>query len=248
MRWLVRLWLNAQATVALVFGRKAAARALFERMIELNPDDAVALSSLGNLRMEAGDSAGAISALADLVGRRPADANAWFNLGYVHEKRDELADAERCMRQAASVNPRHDRAWYGLALVLIRKGALTQAVDALEKNIALQPLSPYGFYQLGMTLHHLGRADKAQRMVDRLRQFEPKYAATLERDIQRTVPRCPAKRRTSRPLAMSHRMSVLSHEADSAVRPSGARRRASTGWAKGSTTVVVPGSSSTGAR
>jgi tetratricopeptide (TPR) repeat protein len=94
------------------------------------------------------------------------------------------------MREAARVNPRHDRAWYGLALVLIRKGALAQAVDALEQNIALQPLSPYGFYQLGMTFHHLGRADQAQRMVDRLRQFEPKYAATLERDIQRTVPQC----------------------------------------------------------
>jgi tetratricopeptide (TPR) repeat protein len=138
--------------------------------------------------MEAGDSAGAISALVDLVARRPRDANAWFNLGYVHEKRDEMVDAERCMREAVRINPRHDRAWYGLALVLIRKGALTQAVDALEKNIALQPLSPYGFYQLGMTFHHLGRADRAQRMVDRLRQFEPKYAATLERDIQRTAP------------------------------------------------------------
>jgi tetratricopeptide (TPR) repeat protein len=188
IRWLARFWLNRQAAVALILGRKAAARGLFEQMVSLNPDDAIALSSLGNLRMEAGDSVGAVSALVDLVGRRPMDANAWFNLGYVYEKRDELVDAERCMREAVRVNPRHDRAWYGLALVLIRMGALTQAVDALEKNIALQPLSPYGFYQLGMTLHHLGRAEQAQRMVDRLRQFEPKYAATLERDIQRTVP------------------------------------------------------------
>ena len=92
------------------------------------------------------------------------------------------------MREAVRLNPRHDRGWYGLALVLIRKGELVDAVGALEKNIALQPLSPYGFYQLGMTYHHLGRADQAQRMVDRLRQFEPKYAATLERDIQHTTP------------------------------------------------------------
>lgn len=189
LRWLVRFWLNSQAYVALLFGRKAVACELFQQMVRLNPDDAVALSSLSNLRMEAGDSAGALSALTDLVRRRPTDANAWFNMGYVHEKRDELFDAERCMREATRLNPRHDRGWYGLALVLIRKGALLEAVPALEQNIALQPLSPYGFYQLGMTFHHLGRAEQAQRMVDRLRQFEPKYAATLERDIRQTVPR-----------------------------------------------------------
>ena len=189
VRWAIRLCLNAQASIALIAGRRLAAARMFEQMIELNPDDAAALSSLGNLRMQAGDSVAAIRALTELSGRRPLDANAWFNLGFVHEKRDELADAERCMREAVRLNARHDRAWYGLALVLIRNGELAPAAAALEHNIALQPLSPYGFYQLGLTYHHLGRADKAQRMVDRLRQFEPKYAATLERDILRTVPR-----------------------------------------------------------
>jgi tetratricopeptide (TPR) repeat protein len=188
-RWLARWWLNMQASVAMVFGRKSTAMDLYQRMVELSPDDARALTSLGNLRMEAGDPAGAASVLADLVERRPADANAWFNLGYVHEKRDDLAAAERCMREAVRLNPSHDRGWYGLALVLIRKGELVDAVGTLEKNIALQPMSPYGYYQLGMTYHHLGRADQAQRMVGRLREFEPKYAATLERDIQHTVPR-----------------------------------------------------------
>jgi tetratricopeptide (TPR) repeat protein len=59
-------------------------------------------------------------------------------------------------------------------------------VAALETNIALQPMSPYGYYQLGMTYHHLGRAKEARRIVERLREFEPKYAATLERDVART--------------------------------------------------------------
>lgn len=187
-RMIVRWWLNTQASVALIFGRKPVARSLFERMVKLNPNDALALSSLGNMRMEAGDSLGAVTVFVDLVGRHPNDANAWFNLGYVHEKRGELEPAERCMRAAVRANPEHDRAWYGLALVLIRKGELTEALGALEKNIALQPMSPFGYYQIGMTLHHLGRAGEARRIVDRLRQFEPKYAAALERDIARTTP------------------------------------------------------------
>ena len=106
IRWAIRRWLNTQASIALIIGRPNVAARLFEQMIALNPDDGVALSSLGNLRMQAGDSAGAISVLSELVARRPLDANAWFNLGFVHEKRDELADAERCMREAARLNAR----------------------------------------------------------------------------------------------------------------------------------------------
>lgn len=185
----VRWWLGFQASVLLFFGRKRAALALFERMLELNASDAMALSSLGNLRMEAGDSLGAVSAFDTLLKHHPNHADAWFNLGYVHEKRDDLTPAERCMRQAVLLNPRHDRAWYGLALVLIRRGELLEAVAALKQNISLQSMSPYGYCQLGMTYHHLGRAAEARKIVERLREFEPKYALALERDIERTLPR-----------------------------------------------------------
>jgi Flp pilus assembly protein TadD len=189
VQWLGHRWLGTQASIALIFGRSATARDLYEQMAHRFPRDTAALMSLGSLRMEAGDSGGAAQALGELLRRDPGDANAWFNLGFVHEKRDELADCERCMREAVRINPRHDRAWYGLAMALIRDNRLEQAVAALEQNIALQPMSPYGYYQLGMTHHHLGQPKRARRMVTRLREFEPKYAATLERDIERTEPR-----------------------------------------------------------
>jgi tetratricopeptide (TPR) repeat protein len=189
-RVMLRWWLGMQAAVALTLGAHAGARGLYERIVRLYPADARALASVGNLRMQAGDSAGAVDAFADLVRRNPDHADAWFNLGYVHEKRGELAPAERCMREAIRVNPKHDRAWYGLALALIRRAQLGEAVGALQTNIALQPMSPYGYYQLGMTLHHLGRSDEAARIGERLRQFEPKYARTLDRDIANTTPIC----------------------------------------------------------
>ena len=63
----------------------------------------------------------------------------------------------------------------------------------LKKNTELQPFSPYGFYQLGMTYHHLGASGDAWRTVERLRQFEPKYAATLKRDIENTPSRAASR-------------------------------------------------------
>ena len=75
-RWVHRWWLGSQAAVALVFGADAAACALYERIVRLYPNDTKALSSVGNLRMQAGDSAGAVDVFSDLVRRQPKNANA----------------------------------------------------------------------------------------------------------------------------------------------------------------------------
>ena len=73
--------------------------------------------------------------------------------------------------------------------MLIRDGRLEEAVTALKRTIKLQPFSPYGYFQLGMTYHHLGRSKDAWRLHEQLEGFEPKFSATLKRDLERTVPR-----------------------------------------------------------
>ncbi len=190
--WLAKFWLNRQASVAVLFDRKQRAIDLIRQVVQLDPGDAAARSALGNLLFEVGDSAGAVEQFLPLVERWPENADAWFNLGFIYENRNDLANAERCFTQALDLNSKIDRAWYGLALTLIRGGRLDEAIGALKKNIELQPFSPYGYYQLGMTYHHLGRDDEARRIHERLKSFEPKYAATLQRDLEKTPPAVPA--------------------------------------------------------
>ncbi len=190
--WFARFWLRQQVAVAVLLGRKRRSIELMQELLRLDPDDAGSRNALGNLLFEVGEPAAAARELTLLVERRPRDAEAWFNLGFVHESREELASAERCFRRALEVNPKIDRAWYGLGLTLIRTGRLAEAVGAMKKTIELQPFAPYGYYQLGMTYHHLGRRDDALRIVEKLRGFEPKFAATLERDIEQTPPAGPA--------------------------------------------------------
>ncbi|MCX8003454.1 MAG: tetratricopeptide repeat protein [Burkholderiaceae bacterium] len=188
-RWLSWLWQRQRAYVAVLFGQKRVALDAYRQLVALNPDDRVALATVGNLLMELGDADGAAQAFESLLARHPQDAESWFNLGYIYEHGERLAEAERCFRRAIELKPSIDRAWYGLALVLIRTDRLREAVPALKKNIELQPFSPYGYYQLGMTYHHLGEAGDAWRIYEKLKTFEPKYAATLKRDLENTVPR-----------------------------------------------------------
>ncbi|HTN49040.1 MAG TPA: tetratricopeptide repeat protein [Burkholderiaceae bacterium] len=182
-------WLNRKASLDVLLDRKASAIDDLRRIVALNGRDEVARAALGNLLAETGDSPGAMEEFEAIVALNPANAEAWFNLGYLHDQRDELQDAERAFRRSLELKPSIDRAWYGLGLVLIRQGRLTEAVEALRRNIKLQPFSPYGYYQLAMTYHHLGQAAEAGKVHDELQKFEPKYAATLKRDIARTPPR-----------------------------------------------------------
>lgn len=186
--WFAAFWLRQQIWVAVLLGRRRRSVELMRELLRVVPDDAESRNALGNLLVEIGEPAAAVGQFVQLVERRPDNAEAWFNLGYIHESRDDLANAERCFRRALALNAKIDRAWYGLGLTLIRAGRLDEAVEAMTKNIELQPFSPYGYYQLGMTYHHLGRRDEALRVEERLRGFEPKFAATLKRDIEQTPP------------------------------------------------------------
>lgn len=189
VRKLTLWWLHRRANTALIFKRTAQAIDAYRDMTAIEPGNEFARIMLGNLLSEMGDYAGAAAELKRLTELNPKNADAWFNLGYLYDKTDQIGDAERYFRRAVELKPSLDRAWYGLGLVLIRDGRLEAAVDALKQNIKLQPFSPYGYYQLGMTYHHLGRSEEAWKVHARLAGFEPKFSATLKRDIEQTPSR-----------------------------------------------------------
>lgn len=188
-RVLLRWWLAALASVAVFLGAKRRALELYAEIVALDPANVDACATLGNMLAERGELAAAIAQFRRLLDAHPDHADSWFNLGYLHEQHEQLAEAERAFRRAAELNPQHDRAWYGLALVLIRFDRLPEAIGALKTNIKLQPFSPYGYYQLAMTHHHLGDSGDAWRIHEQLKNFEPRYAATLKRDLENTPSR-----------------------------------------------------------
>jgi tetratricopeptide (TPR) repeat protein len=187
-----RLWLELAANLAVLLGRKRRALDIYRQIVALNPNDLKARATIGNLLAQLGRVDAAIAEFRQLVALAADDADAWFNLGYLLESGDDLIEAERAFRRAVELRPKHDRAWYGLGLVLIRTARLREAVEALKQNTRLQPFSPYGWYQLGMTYHHLGESGDAWRTYEHLLKFEPRYAATLKRDMEQQRSRATA--------------------------------------------------------
>jgi tetratricopeptide (TPR) repeat protein len=172
-----------RAIVLLVFGRNAAAEAVFDTMLARWPQDAYALASRAHLRATRGARDAAIADARALVRAHPQRSAAdWFNLAFLLEDGGQLDDAEAAFRHAVEIDPKLDRAWYGLGLVLIRTQRFDEAVAALKRNTELQPMSPYGWYQLARVHADRREPDEARKIIRHLKGFEPQVAAQLERE------------------------------------------------------------------
>jgi tetratricopeptide (TPR) repeat protein len=178
-------FLKMQAVLLLAVGNRSGALLRFDQMLQLKPADRYALASRAHVQAQLNHLEEAIASLQQLsriMGSGSQAAAAWFNLGYLLQQAGRHEDAGPAFRSALEHDPRMDRAWYGLALVLIHQRHFPEAVEALKKNTALQPMSPYGWYRLAQVRLALGQTDKALKVIEHLRQFEPKVAAQLERE------------------------------------------------------------------
>ena len=181
-------FLKVQAMLLLAFGRPAAALARFDQMASGWPLDRYALASRAHVlaglnRLEA--SIISQQQVVGLPGSQAQRAVDWFNLGYLQQHAGRHDEARPSFEKATQFNPAMDRAWYGLALVLMHQQQFNQARQALKKNTALQPMSPHGWYRLAQVNLALGEPEKSRKVIDHLRQFEPRVAAQLEREISR---------------------------------------------------------------
>ena len=179
---LTYLFLKLNAIVLLVFNQKQAALTKFDQMLLLKPMASYALASRAHVLAQLGDTSAAILGLGQLAQAYPENAAAWFNLGFMLEENQRSKEAEPAFRRAIEIEPKMDRAWYGLALVLIQERRFDEAVVALKKNTELQPMSPFGWYQLARVHVDRQEPDEATKIIRRLKGFEIKVAAQLERD------------------------------------------------------------------
>jgi tetratricopeptide (TPR) repeat protein len=176
------LWLRFKAKVLLVFGLRTQAHAVFQDILDINPQDVLALNSLGYNELSNRHLVQALGFFERALVLTPANANAHFNVGFVCEELGRSQEAEHAFRAAIQIDEKMDRAWYGLGLVLVRQQRFEESLVAFKRNTALQSMSPYAWYQMARVHMEMHEPDKALEVMRHLNGFEPKVAAQLERE------------------------------------------------------------------
>ncbi|WP_353246355.1 tetratricopeptide repeat protein [Limnohabitans sp.] len=175
-------WLRLQAKALLVVGMRSRAHEVFQDILDLNPDDVLALNSLGYNELNDRRLVQALGFFERALALTPTNANAHFNVGFVCEELGRSQEAEQAFRSALQIDEKMDRAWYGLGLVLVRQRRFEESLVAFERNTKLQSMSPYAWYQMARVHMEMHAPEKALEVMRHLNGFEPKVAAQLERE------------------------------------------------------------------
>jgi len=131
--------LNALGIAYAQTGRADAARAVFERVLTVNPGSSVPLENLGLLALERGDLAAATEHFERAIQVDPRSSRAHSGRGNVALKRGDRNAAADEWRRAVTLDPRNFDALYNLGVTLARGGDMTAARPYLEQFLRTAP-------------------------------------------------------------------------------------------------------------
>jgi len=135
--------LNALGIAYAQSGRPDAARAIFERVLVVNPNSSVPHENLGLLALEHGDIAAARLEFERAIGIDPQSSRAHGGLGNVALKEGDRAAAVDAWRRAVQLDPRNFDALYNAGTALARSGDRNAARPYLEQFVRTAPQAFY---------------------------------------------------------------------------------------------------------
>jgi tetratricopeptide (TPR) repeat protein len=176
-------------------GDAAGARAAYEQVLAISPNDVDALNNLGVLRTSLGEFDRAEALLRRAIALAPTSAGAWSNLAAVLRERGRPAEAIAAFQRALSLDAHHAGARVGLAQQYLVIGSLVQARQLLEDVLLENPASPEANYALGQVLERQGDRAGAIRAYSAFVQYAPPamavYVESVRLRIEALTPRTP---------------------------------------------------------
>ncbi len=124
-------------------GEKARAIALYEEILELDPDYAPASINLGTLHFHLRQYATAEEFYRRATVADPGYVLAYFDLGNVLDELERLDESIAAYRQAVALSPRYADAHYNLALAYERKGQHRPALRHWQCYVRLDNRGPW---------------------------------------------------------------------------------------------------------
>jgi predicted TPR repeat methyltransferase len=152
-----------------------AAEELYERVLEIAPDQIDAQHFLGLARYQRGLHQEGIDRLNGVLALAPEHLEARNNLGNMLLERGRLDEAEAAYRHVLAARPDHVGALTNLGIILRRRDDGPGAEAAFRKAIELDPTHGEAYHNLGSLLRDTERPEEALTAFRRaltLRQYD----------------------------------------------------------------------------
>jgi TolB-like protein/Flp pilus assembly protein TadD len=163
------------ATVEQNYGNLEMAEQLFERAIELAPNEPAALEGLAGILTQRNDRHEAISLLLEVLARDPLSISVH---GALAAQYGVLGDADKALEYTArmrEIEPGSPFAWYREADILFERGDWAQALLNYQRAHELDPDDPETAAIVGDHYLTLGMPQEARKWYDRSAEIDPSH-------------------------------------------------------------------------
>jgi predicted O-linked N-acetylglucosamine transferase (SPINDLY family) len=156
--------------------RLDAARQLYRKLLEADPQNGHVIHLLGTLYLQQGDGATALELIGRAKALMPGLAEVHANLGLALAANGRLDDAIAAYRSAIALRPNLAAAHNHLAMALAGKGQFPEAVIAMQRAITIDPRDARLHCNLGLVLVGQSKLDAAIESFQKTVAINPQQA------------------------------------------------------------------------
>ena len=155
----------------------------FQKALQFNPDNAVALQNLGNAYRQKKDWPNAKSALERSLALNPGDPEANYGLGMVYAQNDDPDRAYNYLRRALAARPAYPEALNNLGILYLRTQHPQEAQKSFEESIRVAPDYEQSYLNLARLYAIQGDKPNARATLERLLKIHPDQPQAVK-DLQ----------------------------------------------------------------
>ena len=158
-------------------GRLPEAKAVYQQVLDAEPDHADANHLLGVLAHQTGEAEIAVRLITRAVQKNPIIAGYHGNLGYALHALGRLDDAVASYQEALRIDPNLTQAHMNLGNALAQQGWQDDAIASYRKALGINPDFAQAHSNLGNALNARGQLDDAIASYREALRIDPEYAA-----------------------------------------------------------------------
>ncbi len=157
-------------------GRMPQAKAIYQQILQAEPNHPEALHLLGVIAHQEGNYEIAVELISKAISVISSSPMSHLNLGLALQAQGKLDEAIESYQKALSIKPDYAEAHINLGSVHQAQGKLDEAIEHYHNGLSFKPSYAEAHYNLGTALQAQGKLDAAIESYHKALSLKPDYA------------------------------------------------------------------------
>ena len=156
-------------------GHLPLAEKLYKKVLQNDPNNPVALHSLGIIAHQRGNHDTAVELIGKAIENNPQISQFHNTIGLVFEALGKFKEAVAAYQQAVSIKPDYAEAYHNMAVALQSQGQYSAAVEKCKQAVSLKPDYAEAYNTMGFSMEKQEQYADAIENYKKAIQFKPDF-------------------------------------------------------------------------